>query len=102
MNDVRHPFSSCRLLDSDTGAHAWVALAAYYIRGHRLSAHRIDGMKQSPIAHPCKRLGRGVVDGPQTIAAETRALEGRLSLLPSLSRAPDSIPKLLPSILLGR
>jgi hypothetical protein len=29
-------------------------------------------MRRSPAAHPRKRLGRGVIDGPQTIIAKTR------------------------------
>ena len=40
--------------------------------GTSLLAYRIDMTGQSPTAHPRKRLGHGVVDGPQTIAAETR------------------------------
>ena len=89
-------------LHSRAGALMWVASVAGYSRGRRLLAHRIDGTGQSPAAHPRKCLGHGLVNGPQTIAAETMAQEGRLYLLPSLSRAPDSIPKLLPSILLCR
>jgi hypothetical protein len=58
-------------------------------------------MGRSPIAHPRKRLGRGVVDGPQTNSRD-KGREGRLYLLPSLSRAPDSIPKLLHFTLLRR
>ena len=46
-------------------------------QGMSLLARRIDVIAQSPTAHPRKRLGRAVVDSPQTIAAETRGeMEG--------------------------
>ena len=60
------------LLHFGIGTCAWVASIACFIRGRRLLAHRIDMMGRSPAAYPHKHPSRGVVDGPQTIAAETR------------------------------
>ena len=60
------------LLHSHKGARVWVASAAYCSRGRCLPARRNDMMGRSPAAHPRKHLGRGVVDGPQTIAVKTR------------------------------
>ena len=53
-------------------ALARVAPVACYSKGCRLPASRIDVTWWSPTAHPRKCLGRGMVDGPQTIAANTR------------------------------
>jgi len=55
-----------------TQACAWVASVAYYSRGRRLLPRRIDVTGRSPTTHPRKRLDHGMVDGPQTIAAEMR------------------------------
>ena len=60
------------LLHTRAGVCVWVASAAYYNRGRPLLAHRIDMTGRSPATHPSKRLSRGVVNGPETIVAETR------------------------------
>ena len=44
----------------------------YCQQGRHLLARRIDMMGRSPTAHPRKRLGRGVIDGLQTITTEIR------------------------------
>jgi hypothetical protein len=92
MNDV--------LLYSRAGVCAWLVSATCYSRVCRLLAHCIDVMRWSPVVYPRKHLGRGVVNGPQNYSNIDKGQEGRLFLLPSLSRVPDSILKLLASTLL--
>jgi hypothetical protein len=84
MNDVRHPFSSCRLLDSRAGVHVG-GINKQFQQGRRLVARHIDVTGWSQTTHLHKRVsGRGVWGGstaPKLYKTQGREREGYM--LPS-------------------
>jgi hypothetical protein len=90
-------YSNDVLLHSHTGMQA---LVVCYSRGHRFWTVTLTWRGKAPQPTHANVLGLGWSTTPQTIVAKTRARGKVIHLLPSLSKAPDSILKLLPSTLL--
>jgi hypothetical protein len=105
MNDVWHPFSSCRLLDSHAGVHVG-GINKQFQQGRRLVARHIDVIGWSQTTHLRKRVsGRGVWGGSTAPNYRRhKGVRGKVIcyLLQSSTspRSPPSILKLLPSTIL--